>query len=172
MLPTVQGPGEGSSDGSVEVGPDGMTVKQRDFYKAFRKKIRKWLQTKGAGFKYADVFLVAPDLFHVLCRLAIDRRIPPLDKAKLGATIAYFVSPVGLIPEGLVGPIGYIDDIALSAYVLNGLLNSEHASVVREHWAGDGDVLSVVQGVLEVLDSAIASGLWRRVKDIRPPSRR
>ena len=148
---------------------EGLTPSQHDFYQGLRTKIRSWLERVGPGFKYADILLVAPDLFHVLCRLVADKRIPPIQKAKVAATLAYFVTPIGVVPEALVGPVGYIDDVALSAYVLNGLLNSEQAHIVREHWAGDKDVLEVVRGVLEVADSAIGSGLWRRLKGVRLP---
>ncbi len=150
--------------------PDGLTPGQRDFYQGLRQKIRDFLTRASPGLKYADVLLVAPDIFHVLCRLVADKRIPPIQKAKLAATLAYFITPVGVVPEALVGPIGYIDDVALAAYVLNGLLNSDQAEVVREHWAGDKDVLEVVRGVLEVADSAIGSGLWRRIKGVRWPN--
>jgi uncharacterized membrane protein YkvA (DUF1232 family) len=151
---------------------DGMNALERDFYQKLRETMRSTLERLGPGFKYADVLLVAPDLFHLLCRLAADRRVRPFQKAKLVATIAYFITPIGIVPEALVGPIGYIDDVALAAYVLNGMLNSDEAPLVREHWAGDKDVLNVVQGVLEVADSAIGSGLWRRIKGVRFPRHR
>jgi uncharacterized membrane protein YkvA (DUF1232 family) len=151
------------------VAPADLSPRQNDFYQGLRTRIRTWLETVGPGFKYADILLVAPDIFHVLCRLVADKRIPPIQKAKVAATLAYFITPIGVVPEALVGPIGYIDDVALAAYVLNGLLNSEQADIVREHWAGDKDVLSVVRGVLEVADSAIGSGLWRRLKGVRWP---
>lgn len=147
---------------------DGMSKRERDFYQHLRRTIRAYLAKRGS-FKYAELLLVGPDLFHLLCRLATDPRIPAFDKAKLVATIAYFISPVGLVPEVLTGPIGYVDDIALAAFVLNGLLNSDSAPIVREHWAGDQDVLAVVQGVLEVAESAISGGLWQRIKGVRLP---
>jgi uncharacterized membrane protein YkvA (DUF1232 family) len=131
--------------------------------------MRGFLLKLGPHFKYADILLVAPDMFHVLCRLVADKRIPPLQKAKLAATLAYFATPIGIVPQALVGPIGYIDDVALTAYVLNGVLNSKQAHVVREHWAGDEDILTVVQNVLEVADSAIGGGLWQRIKGLRIP---
>jgi uncharacterized membrane protein YkvA (DUF1232 family) len=137
-----------------------------DFYQDFRRKVRAWLEGKGQGYKYADILLVGPDLFHLLCRLILDPRVSVSQKAKLATTIAYFVSPIDLLPEALMGPVGYIDDIALSAYVLNGLLKSTSPSVLREHWAGEGDVLVVLERVLEVADGALISGLWRRLKSL------
>jgi hypothetical protein len=49
------------------------------------------------------------------------------------------------------------------------VLNSAQAHIVREHWAGDEDILAVVQNVLEVADSAIGAGLWQRMKGLRLP---
>lgn len=135
-----------------------------DFYQALRGKIRAWLDGKGKTYAYADVLLVGPDLLHVLCKLSADRRIPLTHKLQLAAAIAYFVSPLDLIPEGIVGPIGYIDDIALAAYVLHRLINAGHGKVAEEHWAGDGQLLHVLQRVLEVADSAVGSGLWNKLK--------
>lgn len=129
--------------------------------------MRGLLSQIGPGFKHADILLVAPDLLHVLIRLAADRRVRPAQKAKLMATIAYFVIPIGLVPEALVGPIGYIDDVALAAYVLSSMLNSDEAPIVREHWAGEGNVLDVVKGILDVAESAIRGGLWRNLKGFR-----
>jgi len=69
----------------------------------------------------------------------------------------------------VTGPIGYLDDIALSAYVLRSLLGTQYAPIVREHWAGERDVLDVVQGVLEGLDHAMRGGLRDRLKKARRP---
>lgn len=140
-----------------------------DFYQKQRLRLRSWLTGHSPKLKYAELVLLAPDLLHVLVKLGADRRVPAFQRAKLAATAAYFIAPIGLVPEALVGPIGYVDDVALAAYVLNGMLNSEEAHLVREHWAGDGDILNVVQGVLEVADSAIGSGLWRRLEGLRLP---
>lgn len=147
-----------------ERGEPPLSGAHQDFYQDFRRRVRQWLDGKGRGYKYADLLLVGPDLFHLLCRLVADPRVPMAHKVKLAAAIAYFVSPMDLVPEGLVGPVGYVDDIALAAYVLNGLLNSSHAHAAREHWAGEGDVLGAVQGVLALADGALGSGLWSHLK--------
>jgi uncharacterized membrane protein YkvA (DUF1232 family) len=109
---------------------------------------------------------MAPDFFHLLCKLLFDPRVPGREKAKVGAAVAYFISPVDVIPEGLVGPAGYIDDVALAAYVLNSILNSVDPEVLNEHWAGDGDVLKNVQEILKVADGLVGSGMWKRIKGL------
>jgi uncharacterized membrane protein YkvA (DUF1232 family) len=140
-------------------------AQHEDFYQAMRARIAGWLGSKGAGFKHAQILLLAPDLFHLLTRLLLDRRIPAAEKATLGATIAYFLSPMDLIPEALLGPAGYVDDIALAAYALSRLVNAGHGAVAKELWAGDGDLLETIQRVLEVADEMVGSGLWERLKN-------
>jgi len=140
------------------------TTRHEDFYQALRARIASWLEGKGGDFKHAQILLLAPDLFHLLARLMFDPRIPGLEKAKLGAALAYFVSPIDLLPEALLGPAGYVDDVALAAYALHGLINAGHGDVAKELWAGDDDLLEVIRRVLEVADEMVGSGLWERLR--------
>lgn len=140
-----------------------MREKEDDFYQRLRTRIRKWVKKQGAKSKYSDYLLFAPDLFHLLCKLSVDPRVPVREKAKLAAAIAYYVSPADLIPEAIFGPIGYVDDISLAAYVLNSIVNTTSPAVVRSHWAGDGDVLDVIRQILQVADETVGAGLWKRL---------
>ena len=139
-----------------------MNKEQKDFYIKLRKKITNFLTKKNTP--YADILLLAPDMFHLLIKLSLDERIPKKQKAKFIGVIAYFISPLDLLPEFLLGPIGYLDDIALAAYVLNEYINANDAKVVRELWAGDQDILSSIKNVLAVVDKAIGSGLWKKIQ--------
>jgi len=138
---------------------------QEDFYQNLRTKIREWLQDEqGKTNKWAEYLMCAPDLLHLICKLAIDPDILVADKAKLAGVIVYFISPVDLIPEALTGPPGYVDDIALAAYVLNGIINRSDPAIVKKHWAGQGDVLQLIQQILAVADEMVGSGLWNKLK--------
>lgn len=143
-----------------------MTDSERhdDFYQVLRARISAWLDNKGKGFKHARLLLLAPDLFHLLTRLVLDRRIPPSEKATLGAALAYFLSPLDVLPEALLGPAGYVDDVALAAFVLSRLINAGHGAVAKELWAGDEDLLESIRRVLEVADEMVGSGMWERLK--------
>ncbi len=139
-----------------------MNKEQSDFYLKLRKKITVFLEKKNTP--YADMLLLAPDLFHLLVKLTMDERVPSKEKAKFIGVIAYFISPIDLLPEFLLGPIGYLDDIALTAYVLNNYINKTDAQIVRELWAGDQDILSSIKNVMAVADKAIGSGLWKKIR--------
>jgi uncharacterized membrane protein YkvA (DUF1232 family) len=141
-----------------------MAMKE-DFYQSFREKMRGWLATEeGKTNKFGEYLMFAPDLFHLLCKLSLDDEVPIKEKAKLAGAIAYFVSPIDLLPEVITGPLGYLDDIAVAAYVLNGIINNTDKALVQKHWAGDGDVLAVIQQIIKGADEMLGSGLWGKLK--------
>jgi len=137
---------------------------QRDFYQKLRLRLKDWATGEGKDSRALKYIMLAPDFFHLLCKVLLDSRVPGRDKAKLGGAIAYFISPLDVMPEALVGPAGYIDDVALAAYVLKTILNSAGPEVLREHWAGDGDVLDHVRDVLTLADELVGSGAWSKIK--------
>lgn len=140
-------------------------MEHEDFYQNFRKKMQEWVNSKdGRLNKFADILLFGPDLFHLLCKLSIDENVSASDKAKLAAAILYFVSPVDFLPEGILGPAGFADDIAIAAYVLNSVVNHTDPEVVRKHWAGDEDVLKVIKQILDVADKMVGGGLMKKIR--------
>lgn len=143
------------------------TDEKTDFYKNLRRKIDRWAQSKqGKRYKWAKYVMIAPDLFHLLTRLSLDPEVPAHHKAKVAAALAYFIMPFDLLPELVAGPIGFVDDIALASYVINGIVNTVDPEIVRRHWAGEGDVLILVKEVIAAADKMIGKGLWRKVKQV------
>jgi uncharacterized membrane protein YkvA (DUF1232 family) len=141
--------------------------KNDDFYQKLRTKLKKWAQSgDGKTNKWAEYIMFAPDLFHLLCKLALDPEVPAMEKAKLAIAIGYFISPIDILPEGLIGPVGYADDVVLAAYVLNSVINNTPRQVVDSHWAGEGDVLDVTKRILEVADEMLGSGLVKKIKGL------
>lgn len=139
-----------------------MEKKYDDFYKKIRKQIADFLEKKN--FQYGHILLLAPDFFHLLIKLSLDDRVPSEKKVKLAAGILYFLSPIDLLPEAIFGPVGYMDDIALAAYILNDFVNHGDMDILYEHWAGEGDILASIQNVLTIADKYLGAGLWQRIK--------
>ncbi|OQC08005.1 MAG: hypothetical protein BWX76_00008 [Candidatus Cloacimonetes bacterium ADurb.Bin089] len=141
--------------------------KELDFYQKLRQKIREWLQTEeGKNTKYAEYLMLAPDLFYLLCKLAFDKDVAVAAKANLAGAIAYFVSPIDLIPEGIVGPVGFLDDIVVSVWVLNGIINNTDPAIISKHWPGDEDLLEIVQQILGVADEMLGAGVFKKIKNM------
>jgi uncharacterized membrane protein YkvA (DUF1232 family) len=141
-------------------------VYNEDFYQGLRRRVRDWAEGKGRGHQHLEYILLAPDLLHLMVKLTLDRRVPAMSKVQLGIAIAYFVSPLDLCPEAVLGPIGYIDDVAVAAWVLNDLIKTAGPEVVLDHWAGDRDLIALVARITSGLDEILGSGLVRRLKKI------
>lgn len=138
-----------------------------DFYQRMRKDIREWLQSKaGRGYKWSEYLLLAPDLFHLLAKLAMDKEVPSNEKAKIAGALAYFISPIDLVPEAMFGPMGYLDDVALAAYVVNSIMKKCDPEIITRHWAGEQDVLSLVQQIVDVAADMLGNKLWEKLRKI------
>lgn len=142
-----------------------MNEKNKDFYQKLRTDIKKWLGEKSTtDIRWAEYILLAPDLFHLLTKLMFDPDVPASKKVKLAGIIAYFISPLDFLPEILLGPIGYLDDIALTAYVLNDILNEVDPKIIQRNWAGDRDILPLIKTIIANANNMIGSGLWKKLK--------
>jgi uncharacterized membrane protein YkvA (DUF1232 family) len=138
---------------------------QQDFFQKIRKDVKQWVtENLDKENKWSDYVLAAPDLFHLLCKLSVDKDVPTKKKIKLLAGIAYFISPFDLLPELFLGPLGYLDDISVAAYILNDLVNDIDPQVVRKHWAGEKDILDLVKTILTNADKMIGGKLWEKIR--------
>jgi len=139
----------------------------QDFYQKVRAEIREWVQTKtGQESQWSEYLLLTPDLFHLLTKLALDKDVPKGEKAKIAATLAYFISPIDLIPEVLIGPLGYLDDVALAAFVLNSVIKNTDPAVVARHWAGEQNILELVQQIVDVASDMLGNKIWDKLKKV------
>lgn len=136
------------------------------FYRSLRAQVTAWAESHvGKDHPWLRYVLLAPDLLHLLLCLMADPQIPAKPKSMLAGVLAYFVLPVDLLPEGLIGPVGYLDDVALTAFALNQLLNHADPAILRRHWAGDGDILELIQEIVKRADEIIGSGLVNKIRD-------
>jgi uncharacterized membrane protein YkvA (DUF1232 family) len=118
-----------------------------------------------------DALLLLPDLTVLLFRLLRDPRVPAGGKAIALLGIGYVLSPVDLVPELLLGPIGMVDDLMIVAAALSRVVNYVHPDVVRSHWSGQGDALDAIQRASGWAETRVR-GVLRRVlpKALRPGS--
>lgn len=135
------------------------------FYDRVRASIQDYIDKKGGVLgKTAEFLLLVPDVFILLFRLATDRRVSGKDKILVGSAMAYFILPLDFMPEAILGPMGYIDDLIFGVYVLNKILTSTDTSILREHWSGRDDVLEMIQKVLNASDSLVGGDIVARFK--------
>lgn len=137
------------------------------FYDRIRGRIKTYLEQKGTAVgKTGSLLLVVPDIFILLWRLVNDGRVNGKNKVLLGSGIAYYLFPLDMIPEALLGPMGYIDDLVLGVFILNRLLADTDEAVLREHWSGSEDLFGVIRKVLDTAEGLVGGDMVNRLKRI------
>jgi uncharacterized membrane protein YkvA (DUF1232 family) len=141
-----------------------MSPQEQEFYRKLRKTVRVWAGgDKGKANEYLDLILAGPDLFVLVVRLSRDDRLPGADKALLAGAAAYFLNPLDLVPELVLGPAGLVDDVALAGLVLHDILERTDPALVSQHWEGSVDLLDLVRRILAVADGMVGGPAWRRL---------
>jgi uncharacterized membrane protein YkvA (DUF1232 family) len=152
------------------------TSREKRFYRRLRDRVKRWAERRDIPEKRLEYLLAAPDLFVLLSRLAVDNRVPMRTKAKIAAGLAYFITPLDMIPDFL-GPPGFLDDVVVAAWILNTAvvqLNQLDPSILEEHWEGEQDVLERVTWIVDRAEDVLGSGLSfviRRLRSGRGPVR-
>ena len=137
-----------------------------NYYFKLREKIKNNVAKISENKSLPEVLLFAPDIFYLLINLMKDPEIPKSKKIKLGAVVAYFVTPFDMLPEALIGLFGYIDDIALSAFILNDLVNGVNPELIKKHWPGEENILDVIQKILSDSDKFINKNIISKLKNL------
>ena len=106
------------------------------------RKISK-KETKGT---MKNLLLFLPSMFTLLGRLIKDSRVPLVEKTLFAGAIFYVIMPLDFIPD-VIPFVGQIDDIYLVALTFLRLINRTDESVIREHWTGGGDIVSLANSV-------------------------
>jgi len=89
-----------------------------------------------------------PKFLRLLVNLLRDPRVSSADKAILGATIAYLLNPVDLVPDWIPF-LGLVDDIYLIALALLRLVLRTDTEVIKQYWDGPGELIPVLKQTAE-----------------------
>ncbi len=104
-------------------------------------------QQKGEAKR---LLALLPRFVGLLVNLLKDPRVSRADKAILGATIAYVLNPVDLVPDWIPF-FGLADDLYLIALSILRLMLRTDPSVLMENWHGPEDVLKTVRKAADIM---------------------
>ena len=96
-----------------------------------------------------NLLMFLPNMVKLLGKLLTDSRVPMVDKALFAGAIVYVIMPLDFIPDFLPF-IGQIDDTYLVALTLLRLINRSDETIVREHWHGGGDIVSLANSIAKI----------------------
>lgn len=105
-----------------------------------RKPTRK--EKSEAKKQMKSLLMFLPNLVKLLGKLLADSRVSIADKALFAGAIIYVIMPLDFIPD-ILPFIGQVDDTYLVALSLLRLINRSDEKIIREHWSGNGDIVSL-----------------------------
>lgn len=149
----------------ARLGGDLPTQGLLSFYDRLRVRVLTAVERRGGrlGEGAVATLLLIPDVFILLVRLSLDREVPTATRALIGGALAYFVFPVDLLPEAMLGVGGYLDDLVLASAVLAQAFGGELAPLAEKHWSGKQDLRLVLRDLSETAHTLLGDDLYRRV---------
>jgi uncharacterized membrane protein YkvA (DUF1232 family) len=118
---------------------------------------REKVELKG---RMSNFLMFLPNLVVLLGRLIKDGRVPLAEKALFAGAIVYVIVPLDFIPD-IFPFIGQVDDIYVVALTLLRLVNRTDERVVREHWSGGGDIVSLADSIAGIAPSLLPKRIAR-----------
>lgn len=110
-----------------------------------------------------EALLLVPDVFILLARLALDPEVPAPARTLIGGALLYFVTPIDLMPEAVLGPVGFLDDVVLASAVLSQALGGELEPFARKHWNGDKELRQVLHDIAHSAQHLLGGDLHGRL---------
>ncbi len=127
----------------------------------FQRQLEDEIRWAPCDYEWIHYLSYAPDFFDCLCRLAMEPGIETHIKGQLATAVGYFITPFDIIPEHIVGPTGYIDDVCLAAYVLNRIPDV----LVDKHWRGSIASKDLIINII-VDAPKILGDDWEKLKEV------
>lgn len=132
-------------------------MNSREKKRITKLKRRETSELKG---RMRSFLMFLPNMVILLGRLLKDDRVPTAEKALFLAAIVYVISPLDFIPD--VFPfIGQVDDVYVVALTLLRLVNRTDASVIRRHWSGGGDIVSLATTIANLAPKLLPARVAR-----------
>lgn len=140
-----------------------------DWYDRWRERIQAWVSDR-VDRRIAWIVLLVPDMFALIVRLLRDDSVSRRTKFTLLLSLGYVLLPFDFLPEMLLGVLGLVDDASMMGLSLFGLraIGAIDPKILRDHWSGNGDIITVINRLHEVLGvnffGVVTSWVWKQFK--------
>jgi uncharacterized membrane protein YkvA (DUF1232 family) len=122
------------------------------------KRFDKLLEEEVSSYQGENQELIkqAPALYRLMTRLLDDKDLPSHQSQLVIAAIAYFILPGDVVPEDKYGPMGFIDDIFLCAFVADQIRKDTASDeILVRNWDGKKSIISIIKEILSGEDKLI-----------------
>jgi uncharacterized membrane protein YkvA (DUF1232 family) len=116
------------------------------------KRFDKLLEQEVSSYRgeHSELIGEAPSLYRLMTRLLDDPALPSHLSPLVIAAIAYFILPEDVIPEDKFGPLGFIDDIFLCAFVADKVRKQVGTDdILIRNWEDKTPVVPLIDQILE-----------------------
>ena len=124
------------------------------------EKPKAKVKRREAKGRMSNFLMFLPNMVVLLGRLLKDSRVPTAEKALFLGALVYVISPIDLLPD-ILPFIGQVDDIYVVALTLLRLVNRTDETVVREHWSGGGDIVSLADSIAGIAPTILPKRVSR-----------
>src|SRR5512137_3114703 len=115
------------------------------------KRFDKLLEEEVSSYKgkYKELITQAPALYRLMTNLLDDKALPSHLSQLVIAAIAYFILPGDVIPEDKYGPLGFVDDIFLCAFVADQVRKEASSDdILIRNWDGKTPIIPLIKEIL------------------------
>jgi|YNPBryunderm2012_1023409.scaffolds.fasta_scaffold00829_3 uncharacterized membrane protein YkvA (DUF1232 family) len=141
------------------------------YYRQLQMRVETWLSSEEAQHHpCAGLYPYLPELFLLLTGLGLDARVEERERVAILSALKYIVAPFDLIPEGILGPAGYCDDLVLAALVVDRLASKLDHALLAQHWHGEVDVVTVARTILASATTMVGDETCTRLRGWLPVS--
>ncbi|MEM1202375.1 MAG: DUF1232 domain-containing protein [Acidobacteriota bacterium] len=136
------------------------------FYDRLRRRVTDHVERRGGtlGPRTTEALLLVPDVFILLVRLMLDKDVPKATRTLIGGALAYFVLPFDLLPEAIVGPAGFVDDLVLALTVMAQVFSPDLEAHAERYWSGSKKLRRVIADILGAAQGLLGVDLYDRLR--------
>lgn len=137
-------------------------------YDRIRARVLSYVERRGSrlGRRLAETLLVVPDVLLLLIRLVLDPSVPRETRAVVGGGLAYFLLPLDVVPELLVGPPGYLEDLLVASTVLAFAFGDDLERYAERYWSGSDHLRRVLGDIADSTSRLLGTDIERRVEAV------
>ncbi len=150
-------------DKSKEVFPK--EKRKFQFYEKLREKYSTKRGSKTELKNVSDYLFLLPDIFILVSRLALEKRLSVSNKLFMSAVAAYFVLPIDIIPD-FIPIIGFLDDFMVAIFAFDRLFKEVESKIILDNWSGEEDMLEVTKKVVDMANKQISGKILGKIKNL------
>lgn len=138
--------------------------KINNFLSQLNRKLDTWLNSfEGEDHEHRELLAQVPNVFSLLCKLANNDVISERSKSKLTKAITYFIHEFDLMPEAIIGPLGFLDDLVISALAIMYVMDNDSRDIVRDSWEGNEDIIALIAEIINNADDFVGQEIHRQL---------